>query len=203
MEEVGKKENPTEDDDLEIELRMARFEDLMDRRPLLLNSVLLRQNPHNVAEWHKRVQLYEGKPHDIINTYTEAVQTVDPKQAIGKVHTLWVDFAKFYEKNKQISDSRIVFEKGTLVSFVKVEELATVWCEWAEMEIRNGNFAEALKLMHKVTTPPPRKINYHDDAENVQSRVHKSLKVIINPPLSSVVKMLQNLFFCLDLGSLR
>ena len=116
MEEVGAKANPTEEDDIEVDMRMARFEDLMDRRPLLLNSVLLRQNPHNVAEWHKRVQLYEGKPHEIISTYTEAVQTVDPKLAIGKLHTLWVDFAKFYEKNKQIDDARIVFEKGTQVT---------------------------------------------------------------------------------------
>ncbi|XP_046441080.1 pre-mRNA-splicing factor syf1 homolog [Daphnia pulex] len=177
MEEIGQKPNPTEDDDIEVELRMARFEDLMDRRPLLLNSVLLRQNPHNVAEWHKRVQLYEGKPHEVINTFTEAVQTVDPKQAIGKVHTLWVDFAKFYEKNDQIDDSRIVFEKATHVKYVKVDELATVWCEWAEMEIRNSHFQEALKLMHRVTTPPARKINYHDDAEQVQTRVHKSLKI--------------------------
>lgn len=115
MEELATKTNPSEDDDIEVDLKMARFEDLMDRRPLLLNSVLLRQNPHNVAEWHKRVQLYEGKPHEIINTYTEAVQTVDPKLAVGKLHTLWVDFAKFYEKNKQIDDSRIVFEKGTQV----------------------------------------------------------------------------------------
>ena len=52
-------------DDLELELRLARLEDLMDRRPLLLNSVLLRQNPHNVHEWHKRVQLYEGKPREV------------------------------------------------------------------------------------------------------------------------------------------
>ena len=33
----------------------------------------------------------------MINTYTEAVQTVDPKQAVGKLHHLWVNFAKFYE----------------------------------------------------------------------------------------------------------
>lgn len=37
----------------------------MERRLLLLNSVLLRQNPHNVAEWHKRVKLYEGQPHEV------------------------------------------------------------------------------------------------------------------------------------------
>ena len=82
---MAEKKQPGEDDDIEIEFRLARFEDLMDRRPLLLNSVLLRQNPHKVAEWHKRVQLYEGKPHEIINTFTEAVQTVDPKLASGKV----------------------------------------------------------------------------------------------------------------------
>lgn len=39
----------------------------MERRLLLLNSVLLRQNPHNVAEWHKRVKLYEGQPHEVKN----------------------------------------------------------------------------------------------------------------------------------------
>lgn len=39
----------------------------MERRMLLLNSVLLRQNPHNVQEWHKRVQLYEGKPQEVIS----------------------------------------------------------------------------------------------------------------------------------------
>lgn len=61
MEEVANLQSPTEDDDIDLELRLARFEHLMERRLLLLNSVLLRQNPHNVQEWHKRVQLYEGK----------------------------------------------------------------------------------------------------------------------------------------------
>lgn len=32
------------------------------RRPELLSAVMLRQNPHNVAEWHKRVKLFEGHP---------------------------------------------------------------------------------------------------------------------------------------------
>jgi hypothetical protein len=53
-------------DDIDLELRLARFEHLMERRLLLLNSVLLRQNPHNVHEWHKRVLLYEGKPREVI-----------------------------------------------------------------------------------------------------------------------------------------
>eukprot|EP00731_Ephydatia_muelleri_P023930 Em0016g201a len=80
----------SEEDDLDLELRLERYETLMDRRPLLLSSVLLRQNPHNVHEWHKRVALLEGKPREIINTYTEAVQTVDINQAVGRPHTLRV-----------------------------------------------------------------------------------------------------------------
>uniref|UniRef100_A0ABD2VYW0 Suppressor of forked domain-containing protein n=1 Tax=Trichogramma kaykai TaxID=54128 RepID=A0ABD2VYW0_9HYME len=175
MEEVG--ENPTPEDDIDLELRIARLEHLMSRRLLLLNSVTLRQNPHNVSQWHERVKLYEGQPHEIINTYTEAVQTVEPKQAAGKLHTLWVAFANFYEKNGQLSDARTVFEKAILVPYLKVDDLASVWCEWAEMEIRHDCYAEALKLMHRATAMPSRKVAYHDETETVQARLYKSLKV--------------------------
>ncbi|XP_018799467.1 PREDICTED: pre-mRNA-splicing factor SYF1 [Bactrocera latifrons] len=177
MEMVANDPHATEDDDIDVELRLARFEYLMERRLLLLNSVLLRQNPHNVHEWHKRVKLYEGKPHEIINTYTEAVQTVQPKLAAGKLHTLWVEFAKFYESNDQVEDARVVFERGTEVEYVKVEDLAAVWCEWAEMEIRQENFEGALRLMQKATAMPKRKVAYHDDTETVQMRLYRSLKV--------------------------
>ena len=65
-----------------MELSMARMTDLMDRRPLLHNSVLLRQNPHNVHVWHERVKLYEGEPMLQIDTFTEAVTTVDPAKVM-------------------------------------------------------------------------------------------------------------------------
>ena len=50
---------------MDLELRLARFEQLISRRPLLLNSVLLRQNPHHVHEWHKRVALHQGRPREV------------------------------------------------------------------------------------------------------------------------------------------
>lgn len=84
------------------------------------NSVLLRQNPHNVAEWLTRVELYEGKPHEQIATFTEAVQTVDPTLATGKLNSLWVAFAKFYDNHDQIDDARIIFEKAIGVGFKQV-----------------------------------------------------------------------------------
>lgn len=73
----------------------------------------------------------------MIAAYTEGVQTVDPKQAVGKLNELWVNFAKFYEAAGQLDDSRIIFEKGTQVPYLKVDDLSHVWCQWAEMELRH------------------------------------------------------------------
>ncbi|CAA7029606.1 unnamed protein product [Microthlaspi erraticum] len=69
----------------DVDLRLARLEDLMNRRPELVNSVMLRQNPHNVEQWLRRVKLFEGDAEKQIHTYTEAVKTVDPMKATGKV----------------------------------------------------------------------------------------------------------------------
>uniref|UniRef100_A0A8C4M374 Pre-mRNA-splicing factor SYF1 n=1 Tax=Equus asinus asinus TaxID=83772 RepID=A0A8C4M374_EQUAS len=164
-------------DDVDLELRLARFEQLIARRPLLLNSVLLRQNPHHVHEWHKRVALHQGRPREIINTYTEAVQTVDPFKATGKPHTLWVAFAKFYEDNGQLDDARVILEKATKVSFKQVDDLASVWCECGELELRHENYDQALRLLRKATALPARRAEYFDASEPVQNRVYKSLKV--------------------------
>ena len=42
-------------------MQHARYEHNVKRRPFLLNSVLLRQNPNNITEWHKRVALFRNK----------------------------------------------------------------------------------------------------------------------------------------------
>merc|ERR1711981_1123618 len=90
-----------EDVDVDIDLRLARFESLMERRPKLLNSVLLRQNPHNCAEWLKRVDLMT-EPKDVIDTFTQALKTIEADKAVGKLSTVWVEFAKYYENAKQL-----------------------------------------------------------------------------------------------------
>ena len=63
---------------------------------------------------------FSGKPREIVNTYTEAIKTIDPKLATGKLSKLWIEFAGFYEKNEQLAEARVIFEKAVLVPFVKV-----------------------------------------------------------------------------------
>jgi pre-mRNA-splicing factor SYF1 len=69
-------------DPVEFELRLARYERLVERQPFLLNSVLLRQNPHSVHEWHKRVALFKAKGDtaSVLRTYRDALATVEARQ---------------------------------------------------------------------------------------------------------------------------
>ena len=53
-----------------------------------------------------------------------------------------------------------------------MEDLATVWCEWCEMELRHKNFKSALELMRRATYTPD-KIN----RKEVRPRSKSSLTV--------------------------
>ncbi|KAG2689796.1 hypothetical protein I3843_09G154300 [Carya illinoinensis] len=167
-------------DTKDIDLRIARLEDLINRRPELANSVLLRQNPHNVEQWHRRVKLFEGNPTKQILTYTEAVRTVDPNKAVGKPHTLWVNFARLYENHKDVANARVIFDKAVQVNYKTVDHLATLYCEWAEMELRHKNFKGALDLMRRATAEPSVEVKRRvaaDGSEPVQIKLYKSLRL--------------------------
>ena len=155
----------------DVDLRMARLELLLDRRPLLLSVVLLRQNPHNVTEWHKRAKLLEdaGVPSRVIATYNEAVKTVKSNQSIGKVFTLWVEWAKFYEKHNDVENARAVFRRGTDDLNIRLEDLATIWCEWAEMELRHENRSGALRVMQQAVSPPPSRLSSSSSSSSSSS----------------------------------
>ncbi|KAJ3698708.1 hypothetical protein LUZ61_002413 [Rhynchospora tenuis] len=182
MEKLAKKllEGCWLNDDDDTDLRLARFERLFDRRPELLNSVLLRQNPHNVEQWHRRVKLFEGDPARQASTYVEAVKTVDPAKAVGKPHTLWVAFAKMYEEHNRLDSAEEIFKKATQVNYKTVDHLASVWCEWAEMELRHKNFTKAIELMRQATAEPSVEVKRRASAEGnepVQMKLHKSLRL--------------------------
>ncbi|KAF7886156.1 hypothetical protein EAF00_010259 [Botryotinia globosa] len=167
-----------ENADFDLDIRMMRFEQLMDRRPFLLNDVLLRQNPSNVPEWMKRISLWGDNKVEVVKAYTDAIAAIQPKKAVGQFHELWSNYAKFYEEGGDLRNARVIFEKAVKVPFKSVAELADTWIEWAEMELRNENFDEAVKIMAKAVQAPKRSnVDYFDETLSPQQRVHKSWKL--------------------------
>jgi pre-mRNA-splicing factor SYF1 len=72
------------------------------------------------------------------------------------LYPLYVNFAKFYEEGgskdaetgeprnePDLEQARQIFEKAVRVPFKSVDELAEVWCEFAELELR----AESVLLL--------------------------------------------------------
>jgi pre-mRNA-splicing factor SYF1 len=166
------------DVDSDLDLRMIRFEQLMDRRPFLVNDVLLRQNPNNVIEWEKRVVLWGDNQKEVAQTYSDAIAAVQPRKAVGKFHELWISYAKFYEDGGDLGTARIIMGKAVKVPFKTVAELAETWGGWAEMELRNDNFDQAVEIMAKATVAPKRStVDYFDETLSPQQRVHKSWKL--------------------------
>ncbi|TKA21965.1 Pre-mRNA-splicing factor syf1 [Salinomyces thailandicus] len=164
--------------DLDLDIRMMRFEQLMDRRPFLVNDVLLRQNPHNVGEWSKRVALWDTNAKMVVQTYTDAIAAINPKKAVGRFHELWTNYAKFYEAGGDLSTARVIMEKAVKVPYKSVSELAEMWTEWAEMELRKEEFDTAVKVMETATKAPKRSsVDYFDENLSPQQRVHKSWKL--------------------------
>ncbi len=164
--------------DLDLDIRMMRFEQLMNRRPFLINDVVLRQNSNNVTEWQKRVGLWGENAKEVVQTYTDAIAAIQPKKAIGQFHELWTNYAKLYEEGGDMGNARIIMEKAVKVPFKSVNELAEMWVEWAEMELRNENFDEAVAIMAKATQAPKKStVDYFDETLSPQQRVHKSWKL--------------------------
>ena len=167
-----------EDADFDLDIRMMRFEQLMDRRPFLVNDVLLRQNPNNVSEWEKRVILWGDNGTEVVQTFADAIAAVQPRKAVGRFHDLWLKYARFYEERGDLRTARIILEKAVKVPFKSVAELAETWCGWAEMELRSENFDRAVDIMAKATQAPKRStVDYFDETLPPQQRVHKSWKL--------------------------
>ena len=78
-------------------------------------------------------------------TYQRAIKTINPRKAVGSFSGLFIAYAKFFEEGgvaeekaeQDLESARKVFEKAVTIPFKRVDELAEVWCEWAEMEVRN------------------------------------------------------------------
>lgn len=75
-----------------------------------------------LAEWHKLLALHRGWRSS--NTYTGSMQTQDPLKATGKLHPHGSGLPRVMRRT-----ACIVLKEATKVSFKRMGDLASVWCE--------------------------------------------------------------------------
>ena len=52
------------------------------------------------------------------------MKTIDPAKALGKPHTIWVDFAKYYEEHGDVKNARAIFDRAEQSPFRAADDLA-------------------------------------------------------------------------------
>lgn len=146
----------------DLELALARAEDLTARRPLLLNKVLLRQNPNDVGEWLKRSRLYiesEQTPQAAA-ALEEALQKVHARRAFGgNPSQIVLQLIKVYEEDcKDVSKARDLLDRicnQWVYDFINVDDLAECHAAWVELELRREDWDEALEIIRRSVVVPP------------------------------------------------
>uniref|UniRef100_UPI000B4DCB60 pre-mRNA-splicing factor SYF1 n=1 Tax=Lonchura striata TaxID=40157 RepID=UPI000B4DCB60 len=73
--------------------------------------------------------------------------------------------------------ARSILSRATRVRFRRVEDLAAIWCEFGELELRHQRHQEALSVLRRATALPARRAEFFDSSEPVQNRLYKSLRV--------------------------
>lgn len=143
----------------DVELAISRAEHLTSRRPLLLNRVLLRQNPHNVGEWIKRSELYIdlGEVDMGAAALEESLKSVSSRKAVnGSPSTLVLSLIDIYEnQQKDVDAARNLLERvcsKNEYEFQDSEDLAQCHATWVELEIRQENWDMALELARRAVS---------------------------------------------------
>jgi pre-mRNA-splicing factor SYF1 len=145
----------------DLELALARAEDLTARRPILLNRVLLRQNPHDVGEWIKRSKLFlkNEQPEQAAAALEEALRTVMARRAVGgSPSQLVIELVKVYEENcGSVDKARDVFDRvctNLIYEFRHVDDLAECYAAWVEFELRHEKWDNALDIVRRSVVVP-------------------------------------------------
>ncbi len=160
---AGGDEDEAENTSADIELALARAENVMSRRPLLLNYVLLRQNPHNVGEWLRRAELYLKSDQKLqaIASLEESVKLVHSRHAInGSPAELFKTMASIYEeKFSDVDKARSVYERVCCLKpefqFRESDDLAQCYTAWVEMELRFERWDDALSIARRSVAHTP------------------------------------------------
>jgi pre-mRNA-splicing factor SYF1 len=147
----------------DMEWALARAEHLTSRRPLLLNSVLLRQNPHNVGEWLQRRDLFlkASQVQQAAHALEQALVTVQSSRAMnGSPSSIVVKLAETYERhfeqNEGLEKTRDVFDRicnQNIYKFKNADDLAECWVAWIELELRHEAWDTALGLVRQSVAP--------------------------------------------------
>ena len=168
----------------EINHCLEEFQDLLSKREVLLNEVLLRKTPNSVPFWLQRLEIF--KKYDVNKVpeiFSQAVQTINPQKATyGSPAELFIIFTKFIMERgtdeHHIRQVIIVFEKAIDYGFRTPQELADIWIAYGQFLTTYKNVDDALENLSRATKPiTAGHVDFFNEEYSAQERLFKSVKL--------------------------
>ena len=163
----------------DIELHIERLEFFIDQRELLLNSVLLRQNPHNVHNWLSRIQLIQQQQQqqqqqndqEIIDLYNKAIATIDIEHCNNAIDLLWISFATFYVEHNDIKNAILIYQQALTITYQQLSSLVNIYCHYIELLCTQGDILKARNILrHDIIVP----YNINDTSLTISQCLYQS-----------------------------
>lgn len=169
--------SPTSDLDTELGLVLARYEDLLARRPLLINDVYLRQDPNDVQAWIDRAELYDGTEKK--QCYDTALLKIVPSKVRkeGALPEIWT---RRIALARTESEADKLYSLAVKVPYNSLNDMETVWKSWVDRKVEKGQLDTALKIIKEAVALPKNitePVRYKDEKFSAQVRMHKSIKL--------------------------
>ncbi|EAK90572.1 Syf1p. protein with 8 HAT domains [Cryptosporidium parvum Iowa II] len=159
-----------------IENNILNLEKVIKDHKKLLFRTMVKSDTNNVSRWIEYINVLiqnetiEKKSHpslEVVKVFEEALETIDFSIIKDKSkNVFWIFYASYMtssidnghdrldidkkksSKSDQLIDlARDIFERSLSEDYI--EDYSLIWTEWIEMELRFGNFEEALNLSRR------------------------------------------------------
>lgn len=146
---------------LGIDTGLARLEQLLERRAVLLQEIRLRQQPNSVAEWARLLDLHAHDDQLLVATFERALTTIHAKRARGDLPGLWQRFAALFEElhaatgdPAALESAEDIYEKAVAAELGSADHEAQMWIHYAEYTRRHTpGLDAAIALLGRPTAP--------------------------------------------------
>ncbi|RLV91938.1 Pre-mRNA-splicing factor SYF1 [Spathaspora sp. JA1] len=164
--------------------KLDKFENLLNDRSILFNDMKLRQNINNLDVWFDRFDIYNNDLGKLLQTYTEALKSINPLKVVSspnhKLCDIWIRYASIYAKNRDYKTADYIYSKGVTSQFIHPDELAEIYIQWCEMVLSSDKFPEtySIEILDSIMYREfDQDFQYNDSSITVQNRINKSKKL--------------------------
>ncbi|CRH02786.1 pre-mRNA-splicing factor SYF1, putative [Plasmodium relictum] len=134
------------DENFVIDLYIEKINYLLDKRKIFIADIKLKNNKNNVYIWLSKIDAIEDKDEKV-DLFNKCLKYFEDNDYSGKLSDIYISYAYFHYNNNNYDESKKVFLRAIKEkNFKNLNELASIFCSWIELELLQKNYKEALNI---------------------------------------------------------